>query len=182
MHQGPQQSEGLTLGKADVGVVMETEDLRCIIDGQTMNVFQVTLGSESPWQTGHALIPTVFNYFDSQQLKCSSPVSCELLICSVLWPINFISLLAALYWNDSDVLVKWAFKAMNKYCTWLCPILVLQRIMSRSIDGTIIYSEWANLSFPARENICSFWSTPAHWGLNRIHNTDHDLLTVPEFI
>lgn len=48
MYQGPQQSEGLTLGKADVSVVMETEDLRCVIDGQTMNVFQVTLGSESP--------------------------------------------------------------------------------------------------------------------------------------
>ncbi len=43
---GSQQGEGLILGKADVSVVMETKDLRCIIDGQTTNVCQVTLRSE----------------------------------------------------------------------------------------------------------------------------------------
>lgn len=44
--QSSQQGEGLILGKADVSVVMETKDLRCIINGQTTNLCQVTLGSE----------------------------------------------------------------------------------------------------------------------------------------
>lgn len=43
---GSQQGEGLILGKADVGVVMQTKDLRGVIDGQTTNECQVTLESE----------------------------------------------------------------------------------------------------------------------------------------
>lgn len=38
-----QQGEGLILGKSDVSIVMETKNLRRIIDGQTTDVCQVTL-------------------------------------------------------------------------------------------------------------------------------------------
>lgn len=41
-----QQGKGLILGKGDVSIVMETEDLRCIIDWKAANVCQVTLGSK----------------------------------------------------------------------------------------------------------------------------------------
>lgn len=35
---GPQQGEGLILGEADVGIVMQAEDLGCVVDGETTDV------------------------------------------------------------------------------------------------------------------------------------------------
>lgn len=35
---GSQQGEGLILGKADVSVVMQAKDLRCVVDGQSPDV------------------------------------------------------------------------------------------------------------------------------------------------
>lgn len=45
---GSQQGKGLILGEADVSIVMQAEDLRCVVDGQTTDVRQVTLREKWP--------------------------------------------------------------------------------------------------------------------------------------